>query len=183
MKKESLRTFDSLSEYWSLFQKTFKKMSGLRKILRREQITPQFREKLMLVVSQTNQCAYCSFLHAKKALEEGISQNTIDNILDIEEGHFTPKEIPAVLFARHFAETKGNVSPLSIHTLTEYYGEHTSRQIQAFLQSVLFGNLCCNTVFSFKEHLFSASEKRNRRLAWLCSLPVASMIKKNSLKN
>ncbi|MBN1699461.1 MAG: carboxymuconolactone decarboxylase family protein [Spirochaetales bacterium] len=180
MNKESLRIFSSLREYLSLFILTFKKMSGLRKIKTDERLSPRFREKIMLAVSGVTSCAYCSYLHAKLALEEGIDEKEIEKILKRDITDVERSEIPALLFAQHFAETGGAVSEGAERTLVEHYGESRALQIQAFAQSVLFGNLCCNTVVSFREGRLEPEEKKGRRLAMMLSTPVAAMIRKRS---
>jgi len=153
---------------------------GLRKIPQKEKISPQFREKIMLAVSAVNSCTYCSYLHARVALEQGISHKEIDDIIENDMEHFTPFEVPGILFAQHFSETKGNVSKDALKKLVESYGEYKALQIQAFIQSVFFGNLCCNTVVSFKKGLLTQEEKKGLRLTYLFSLPIARMIRKKS---
>jgi len=51
MQKEKLRTFGSLKEYFALFCATFKRMMRLSKIPHEEKISPQFREKLMIILA------------------------------------------------------------------------------------------------------------------------------------
>ena len=180
MHKGKLRTFNSLKEYFTLFYLTFKRMMGLRKISHEKEISPQFREKLMVAVSSVNKCAYCSFLHTRTALEQGIPQNEIDDILKNDIKQFSKKDLPGILFAQHFSETKGNVSESALKNVIQTYGEAKTMQMQAFLQSVLFGNLCCNTYVSFKKKLLTLEEKKHLSLVYLFSFPVARMIYKKS---
>jgi AhpD family alkylhydroperoxidase len=180
IQKEKLRTFSSLREYFSLFFTTFKRMMKLRKIPESERLSPQFREKLMIAVSAVNKCAYCSFLHTRIALEQGIPQKEINDIIKNDIKHFSSEELPGILFAQHFAETKGDVSKEALMNLTRTYGENKTWQIRAFLQSVLFGNLCCNTFLSFNKGFIGAEEKKRLRLVYIFSFPVARMIFKRS---
>lgn len=180
MGKETLRTFDSLREYFSLFRVTFARMRDLRKISQEEKITPQFREKLMVASSAVNQCAYCSYLHSRTALEQGISQEEIDTIFKNDVSQFSEEDLPGILFAQHFAETKGKVSEDALQNIEEKYGTILTRQMQAFLQTVLFGNLCCNIYVSFKKNLLTKERKNRLRLVYFLSIPVARMIYKKS---
>jgi AhpD family alkylhydroperoxidase len=180
MKQGKLRIFASLKEFMSLFFTTFGRMMTLRKVPREEKLSPQFRATLMLVVSHVNRCAYCSYLHARRALEQGISQEEIDALIQNIGRPIDPAEAPGILFAQHVAETKGNVSADSLKKIEETYGHYQALQIRAFTQSVLFGNLCCNTVLSFEQGLLTREEKKGRRLAYMFSLPIARGILKKS---
>lgn len=180
MVKETLRTFDSPGEYFSLFRMTFSRMRGLRKIPQEQKISPQFREKLMVAVSAVNQCAYCSYLHTRTALEQGISREEIDTIFKNDVSQFSEEDLPGILFAQHFAETKGNVSEEALKNIEEKYGTITTGQMLAFLQTVLFGNLCCNTYVSFKTNLLTRERRNRLRLVYLLSIPVARMIYRKS---
>jgi len=162
--------------YFTLFNMTFKRMMKLRKIPYEQKISPQFREKLMVAVSSVNKCAYCSYLHTKTALEQGISQNEIDGILKNDIKQFSKEDLPGILFAQHFSETKGNVSESALNNVIQIYGETKTWQMRAFLQSVLFGNLCCNTYISFKKKILTQDEKKHLRLVYIFSFPVARMI-------
>ncbi|MBN2444246.1 MAG: carboxymuconolactone decarboxylase family protein, partial [Spirochaetales bacterium] len=167
-------------EYFSLFCLTFKRMMKLRKISESDRLSHQFREKLMVAVSAVNKCAYCSYLHTRLALENGISREEIENIMKNDVTHFSKEELPGILFAQHFAETKSHVSRDALENLISTYGENKVLQIQAFLQSVLFGNLCCNTYVSFKKGHYKKEDKKKHRLLYLFVFPVARMIFKRS---
>ncbi|MBN2352437.1 MAG: carboxymuconolactone decarboxylase family protein [Spirochaetales bacterium] len=180
MKQGRLRIFASFGEFLFLFFTTFGRMTTLRKIPRGETISPRFRTMLMLAVSQVNQCAYCSYLHARRGLEEGIAQEEIAAIVENVGRRVDRSESAGVLFAQHMAETRGNPSAVSCKTLERCYGAFKALQIRAFTQSVLFGNLCCNTVVSFQEGLLTPEEKKGRRLAYAFSLPIANIILKKS---
>lgn len=183
MKQGRLRIFASFGEFIFLFFKTFGRMTALRNVPRKEKISPRFRTMLMLAVSQVNQCAYCSYLHARRALEEGIAQEEITAIVENVGRRVDRSEAAGVLFAQQMAETKGNPSAVSCKTLERCYGTYQALQIRAFTQSVLFGNLCCNTVVSFREGLLTREEKKGRRLAYVFSLPIAnSILKKSGMK-
>jgi AhpD family alkylhydroperoxidase len=180
MQKDRLRTFNSLKEFFSLFFTTFKRMMKLRKISQSEKISSQFREKLMVAVSGVNKCAYCSYLHTRMALEQGISREEINDILKNDIKDFSGDELPGILFAQHFAETKGKVSEDTVKKLIQTYGDDKTRQIQAFLQSVLFGNLCCNTYVAFKKGHLTPEERKRLWMTYVFSRPVAKMILKRS---
>lgn len=180
MQRQKLRIFSSLKEYFSLFIKTFKRMMQLRNIPQTDRISPQFHEKLLVALSAVNRCAYCSYLHTRLALEQGINRKEIDDILKNDIKEFSQKELPGILFAQHFAETKGNVSKTALRKVTQVYGENKTRQIQAFLYSVLFGNLCCNTFVYFKKSHVLPMEKPKLRLVYILSIPIARMIFKRS---
>jgi len=40
----------------------------------RQVISPSFRERLMLVVTEVHDCRYCSYFHSRHALAGGVSE-------------------------------------------------------------------------------------------------------------
>ena len=105
-----------------------------------------FRERLMLAVTQVNQCPYCADFHTKVALEAGLSQEEIAQLLDGVIEQCPPDEVMAVLYARHWAEQAGQPDPEIRQKLVETYGDAKSDAIDIVLRMIQAGNLAGNTV-------------------------------------
>jgi uncharacterized peroxidase-related enzyme len=76
---------------------------------------PKLREQIALIVSQTNNCAYCLSAHSAIAKGLGIQQ---EDILKAREGQATDPKSQAILkFAKTVVEKKGHVSEQDIATL------------------------------------------------------------------
>jgi AhpD family alkylhydroperoxidase len=114
--------------------------------MRSEGLDPAFRERLMLVVTGVNGCRYCSYVHAREALAEGISR---DEIRALGESMFEgspPEKVPALLYAQHWAETDGKPDPAIRERIRQRYGRDALERIEAVLRVIRIGNLMGNTM-------------------------------------
>lgn len=103
-------------------------------------------EKIMTVTTAVNGCVYCAWFHAKQALKCGISENEVNNLLDLQfKTHADPDEMMALLFAQHYAETNRNPDPEMTQNLLEAYGEEKANHILLIIRMINFGNLYGNT--------------------------------------
>lgn len=115
-------------------------------IFRDKKITRTFIEKIMMVTTAVNGCIYCSWFHAKQAVESGISEEEVRNMLNLQF-HADPTEFEtvALLYAQHFAETNRNPDLAMTEKLFDYYGEETANHIILVIRMIYFGNLYGNT--------------------------------------
>lgn len=109
-------------------------------------ITAPFRERLMLAVTQVNGCRYCSWAHTKMALKSGLSHEEILLLLSGQLTHAQEKEIPALLFAQHWADSLKKPEKKTKETLKIHYTENEINQIFAILETIWWGNLMGNTM-------------------------------------
>ncbi len=117
-------------------------------------ISPAFRERLMMAVTSVNACRFCAHFHAQVALTTGISRAEIEQILD---GVFTrapERELPALLYAQHWAETNAQPDPAARAKLIATYGDDTAQAIEFVLRIIRVGNLLGNT-FDYILYRFS----------------------------
>lgn len=83
-----------------------------------------FMEKIMMVVTAVNGCTYCTWFHAKQAVISGMGDKEIRDMFDLQfEASATEHELPALLFAQHYAETDRNPEPEMAAWLDAFYGE------------------------------------------------------------
>jgi AhpD family alkylhydroperoxidase len=114
--------------------------------MRGEGLDPAFRERLMLVVTAVNGCRYCSYVHAREALAAGIAPQEIAALgRRMFEGS-PPEEVPALLYAQHWAETNGAPDPAIRERIRQRYGRDARERIEAVLRVIRMGNLMGNTV-------------------------------------
>lgn len=117
----------------------------IRKAMR-EQISFQFRERLMMVVTEVNGCRYCSYFHANQSLKSGISQDEIKELLAGSIPIDTPaEEYTALIYAQHWAENNGNPDSEARQKLILTYGEEKAAAIEIVLRMINMGNLSGNT--------------------------------------
>jgi AhpD family alkylhydroperoxidase len=139
------RIYRSPTQLIADFRAITSRRKEIRTLMRGEVINAAFRERLMLVVTEVNGCRYCSYGHARQALAEGISQ---EEITALGQGMFAgspSEEVPALLYAQHWAEANGVPDVAVRERLVEQYGEEVAAEIELVLQMIRMGNLLGNT--------------------------------------
>lgn len=113
--------------------------------MRDKQIDPAFRERLMLVVTGVNGCRYCSYVHARAALEAGISPEQIEALEAAQFSGSPIEELPALLYAQHWAEADGHPTQEACQRIRRQYGDEHVERIETVLLMIRVGNLVGNT--------------------------------------
>jgi len=109
-------------------------------------ISPGFRERLMLVVTQVNGCRYCSYFHSGQALKSGVPSAELHTLLAGQIPSETPPdEVVGLLYAQHWAEANANPDPEVVQKLVETYGQEKAAAIDIILRMIRAGNLMGNT--------------------------------------
>jgi AhpD family alkylhydroperoxidase len=117
----------------------------MKELMRGDIIDAAFRERLMLAVTAVNGCRYCSWAHAKQALVTGITGDEVRSLLTGEVGNSPAAELPALLYAQHWAESGGRPELAARAQLVETYGAETVQAIELSLRTIQWGNLSGNT--------------------------------------
>jgi AhpD family alkylhydroperoxidase len=143
------RTYRSLREFMQDLGCIFKNRKRLRVISAGESLSPAFRERMMLAVTQVNDCRFCARFHTKAALEEGISREEIDDILKGAFEDCPADQLVGVLYAEHCAETMGGPDAEVRDKLVAAYGQDMANDIDIVLRVIKTGNLTGNTVDYF----------------------------------
>jgi AhpD family alkylhydroperoxidase len=135
--------------------------------IRSRRINRAFAEKIMLVVSQVNGCRYCSYGHAKMALNSGVSEAEIEKLLALEFGHFPPEQAIALAFAQHYAESEGKPDPEAESRFIKYYGPEVSGSILLYIRMITLGNLSGNAADAFLRRLSGRPAQNSSALSEL----------------
>jgi len=105
-----------------------------------------FIEKIMAVTTAVNGCVYCSWFHAKQAVDSGISEDEIKNMMSLQfQADADEYELMALLYAQHYAETDRHPDPEMTKKLFDHYGKKTAKHIILVIRIIFFGNLFGNT--------------------------------------
>jgi AhpD family alkylhydroperoxidase len=148
------RIYHSLGELLTDFRIIMSRRKEIRSLMRGKVIAPDFRERLMLVVTAVNRCRYCSYAHAREALSNGISQEEIEAL---GKGMFEgspSEEVPALLYAQHWAEADGEPEAPVRDQVVAQYGEQVVEMMELALRMIRAGNLSGNT-FDYLLHRIS----------------------------
>jgi len=140
------RIYHGLSEILGDLKAILAQRGRMKSLMRGELIGGAFRERLMLAVTAVNGCRYCSYAHAKNALVEGISNEEVEALQEGELANSPGDELPALLYAQHWAETGGRPAPAARRRIVERYGVDTAEAIELALRTIQMGNLMGNTM-------------------------------------
>lgn len=126
----------------------------IKQAVRSGRISKPFSERIMLAVTQVNGCRYCHWGHSAAALKTGVTQNQIDAIVGGDLGTLPEEEVPALLFAQHYAESAGDFDEVAWERIVEIYGDDSARDILAYIKMITFGNLWGNTFDALLSRFF-----------------------------
>ena len=123
-------------------------MMSHRALIRRamkELISFDFRERLMMVVTEVNGCRYCSTYHSRLALTSGVSDAELRELLDGSIPQDAPaEELPALRYAHNWAEKNAQPDLEAEKRLSEVYGDEKAEAIHIILRMIRAGNLLGN---------------------------------------
>ncbi len=108
-------------------------------------ISKSFSESVSLAISQVNGCKLCSYTHAKNALKSGMSEEEVEFLMSGGFDNAPKEQLEALLFAQHYADTKGNTDPEIKQKLLDTYGEEKTKDIMASILMMNLTNLHGNT--------------------------------------
>ncbi len=126
----------------------------VKEAMRSGEISFGFRERLMMVVTEVNGCRYCSWYHSALSIKAGLSAEELQALLAGQIPQGSPREeIPALVYARHWAQADAKPDSESIRALVEVYREKKAAMIHAVLRMIRAGNLMGNTLDYFLNRL------------------------------
>jgi len=108
---------------------------------RKKLVDHEFIERIQLAVTEVNGCAACSYAHTFMALKQGMSNEEIHSFLSGDGGFIKPEEAKAIVFAQHYADSRGFPEKDAYESLSGEYGEKRARVIMAASQMMHAGNI------------------------------------------
>jgi AhpD family alkylhydroperoxidase len=150
---QSEKRLDTVQIFYGYLEDVIANYGDMRAMVKRDHVSISFSERIMLAVTQVNDCRYCRYYHTKKALETGMSNEEIESLLNGELGAVPQEELVALMFAQHYAESKAHPDPATTRRLVEMYGENTSREILANIRTIMIGNVYGNAFDLFQQRL------------------------------
>jgi len=151
------RFFPKRSYTFQLFFRDIGRVIGnlgsIRKTMQHASITPRFAEHVMLAVTAVNGCRYCSYVHARMALESGCSVKEIASLLTSNSSEISSDEAIAIAFGHHYADSGGNPERFALSRLIKAYGLQKSRDIVNSIYMITIGNYMGNTLDAFRSRM------------------------------
>jgi len=116
-------------------------------------ISKTFAESISLAVTQVNGCKFCSYYHTKNALKAGMTKDEIEFLLSGSFDNAPEEQLEELLFAQHYAESKGMPELETTKKLLSTYGEEIKNDIMSHILLIMLSNLHGNTFEALKMRL------------------------------
>jgi len=101
----------------------------------------------MMVVTEVNGCRYCEWYHSAQWIRAGLPE---DELRVLRAGRIPEEapaaEVPALLYARHWAQSNARPDAESSRRLAETYSDERAAMITVLLRTIRAGNLLGNTL-------------------------------------
>lgn len=130
--------------FWQMYNSMIllpQAFSILKKNKKSKIVSQDLTKRMELAVTEVNGCAACSYQHTKMALNQGMSNEEISSFLSAGSDFIKPEEGKAILFAQHFADTKGYPKKYGFEVLVDEYGAEEAEVMLAAIQVMIFGNM------------------------------------------
>jgi AhpD family alkylhydroperoxidase len=147
------KRFFTLATFAAGARDLFAHLDDLHAAFTQRRLARPFAEKIMLAVTQVNGCRYCSYAHTRMALQAGVSEPELRDLLRGEFSHIPEHELIAVLFAQHYAEQGDRYEAAAWQRLQETYGREAACDILTHIRVITFANLYGNTFDALLERL------------------------------
>lgn len=134
------RKLYTVSESYGLLYDAANSMKHMVRERKSKNIQPEFLERIMLAVTEVNSCPMCFYAHTKIALDAGMNGTEIENMLQGVLDDVPTEELPAIMFAQHYADTRGKPSKESLRTLVNVYGLKKAQGILGGIRAIMVGN-------------------------------------------
>lgn len=135
----------TLSTFAASARDLFAHVDDLHRTFTQRRISRSLVEKIMMTVTQVNGCRYCSHVHTRMALQAGVSEPELHDLLTGELNHIPEHEIIAVLFAQHYAEQANRYDAAAWQRLQDTYGADVANDMLSHMRVITFANLYGNT--------------------------------------
>jgi len=136
--------FKSKFSLWEMYRSFIYLPRALTKMIRNHKsklVDNDFLKRLQLAVTEVNGCPACSYFHAKMALQQGMSGEEISSFLSGGDQFVKPKEAKAIMFAQHFADSRGFPKKYTYDAIVKEYGEKKAGIILSAVQFMISGNM------------------------------------------
>src|SRR5699024_4226589 len=129
-----------VKEFYHVLNKGIRTFKFLKRSKNNGQLSEAFIKKIMLAVTEVNGCEVCSYAHTKSALEMGMDEKDIRQILSGTIDGMPDEELQAIMFAQHYADTKGKPSEAAWNRIVYIYGEEKALGILGATRAIMVGN-------------------------------------------
>ncbi len=155
------RKLYSITETYRILYNGLRTMKYLSEAKKEDLLDKQFIERIMLAVTEVNGCAICSYAHTRMALESGMNNEEIAHILSGATDDIPADQLPAILFAQHYAENRAHPSEGTWQRIVERYGIMKAQGILAAIRMMMIGNTYGIAFSSFANRFKGKPDERS----------------------
>ena len=163
---------------WELYRSFIYAPRAMRKLIKNRRtklVDSHFVERLQLAVTEVNGCAACSYQHTQMALEQGMSNEEISSFLSGGQDYTKPKEAKAIMFAQHFADSRGFPKKHAYEAIEKEYGKEEAKIILAAAQTMIAGNMY-GIPFSALLSRFQGKPYKNSNIFYELSMEIVGLM-------
>lgn len=139
-KQEFNKRLFNTKEFYHIVDKAVLGFGDMRKAKKRKLVSKELENHIMLVVTEVNGCQVCSYVHTKHALEMGMSEEDITEMLSETVEGLGENEGVALFFAQHYAEAEGQYDKEAWKRVVDTYGEEKAKGILGVIRGIMLGN-------------------------------------------
>lgn len=161
VKIENNKRLYTVKESYQVLYDGMRTIKYFLKAKKKKELDSQFIERIMLAVTEVNDCPACSFMHTKMALETGMENEEIQKMLSGTFENIPKDELAAIMFAQHYAESKGHPSKKSWDEIVTLYGKSKAMGILGAIRMIMMGNVYGITIGSFINRFKGKSDSRS----------------------
>jgi AhpD family alkylhydroperoxidase len=143
----------SVPELYAILVKGLRAMPRLVSARAAGLVSAHLSERIMLAVTEVNGCEVCSYAHTRMALESGMAPEEIRMLLAGNTGAIPVDESLAIVFAQHYADSRGNPTRESWQRLLDGYGAAKSLGILGAARMMMIGNALGIALSAFLKRL------------------------------
>jgi len=135
-----MRKLYSIKEaYWVMYD-LIRTAKYVKKAQKSGVLSEEMTERVMLAVTEVNNCPMCSYFHTGEALKAGLNGEEIKEILSGNTAGMPEDELPAIFFAQHYADSRCHPSRQAWETIVKAYGIDKARGILGAIRIITLGN-------------------------------------------
>ena len=164
----------TMKEHIGIMKHAAKSLGLLMYVKKHKLFNKQFKERIMLAVTEVNGCELCSYVHTKISLSSGMNSSEIKELLNGIKDDVPEDELVAVLFAEYYATSHEMPEKEMVHRLIEEYGREKAKIICAILGMITLTNSMGISMGLFKERLMFNRVKKSKILNEL-GIPLSTM--------
>lgn len=146
--------------YW-IFYQGIRTLPYMFKARRKKELSSQFISRIMLAVTEVNECAICSYAHTKRAMETGMTNDEIQDMLNGILDNVPAEEVAGVMFAQHYADSRGNPTQEAWERVVEIYGLSRAQGVLGAIRMIMVGNTYGIAFSSFFNRFRGRSDPRS----------------------